>query len=110
MGGGNQFGFSSSAGPESRSRSSSKSIPSVNSQMYRKEVADKGITWLLLSSTSSVKGIQYYESIIEEVASSLQGAIKVSVIIICYFTSKSALIVLYVDHRPFSLSGGKNKL
>lgn len=110
MGGGNQFGFSSSAGPESRSRSSSKSIPSVNSQMYRKEVADKGITWLLLSSTPSVKGIQYYESIIEEVASSLQGAIKVSVIIICYFTSKSALIVLYVDHPPFSLSGGKNKL
>lgn len=81
MGGGNQFGFSSSA--KSEGRSSSKSIPSVNSQMYRKEVVDKGITWLLLSFTPSLQGTQYFESIIEEVASTLQGALKVSWIIIC---------------------------
>ncbi|KAA8517432.1 hypothetical protein F0562_017725 [Nyssa sinensis] len=78
MKGGGQFGgFSGSARSQSGSRSSPKSIQAVNSQVYRKEITDKGITWLLLSYTPTLKGTQYYESIVEEVASSLQGALKV---------------------------------
>lgn len=86
MGGGSQFGGSQfggsqfgSSGSSSRPDSGpSRSISSVNSQMYRKEVADKGITWLLLSSMSSLQDIQYYEPVIQEVDRSLQGAIKVT--------------------------------
>ncbi|KAK1355634.1 DNAJ heat shock N-terminal domain-containing protein [Heracleum sosnowskyi] len=73
--GGSHFGSSgSSSRPESRP---SRSIPSVNTQMYRKEVAGKGMTWLLLSSISSLQDIQYYEPVVQEVDGSLQGAIKV---------------------------------
>ncbi|KAL2500230.1 DnaJ protein ERDJ3A [Forsythia ovata] len=75
---GNHFGgFSSSGKSQYGSRGSSKSILAVNSQLYRKEIVDKGITWLLLSHVSNLQGIQHYESVIEEVASSLQGALKV---------------------------------
>uniref|UniRef100_A0A5B7B713 J domain-containing protein n=1 Tax=Davidia involucrata TaxID=16924 RepID=A0A5B7B713_DAVIN len=78
MKGGGQFGgFSGSSRSQSGSRSSPKSIQPVNSQVYRKEITDKGITWLLLSCTPTLKRTQYYESIVEEVASSLQGALKV---------------------------------
>ncbi|KAJ8550735.1 hypothetical protein K7X08_000105 [Anisodus acutangulus] len=81
MGSGNQFGgfggFGGSGRSQSRTSNSAKSIPSVNSQMYRKEIADKGMTWLLLSHTPTSRGIQYYESVIGEVASSLDGAMKV---------------------------------
>ncbi|XP_059668022.1 dnaJ protein ERDJ3A [Cornus florida] len=77
MRGGSKFnGFSSSTKSQSGSRSSPKSLHAVNAQLYRKEVADKGIAWLLLSYTPTLKGTQYYESIVEEVASSLQGALK----------------------------------
>ncbi|KAG9134132.1 hypothetical protein Leryth_004820 [Lithospermum erythrorhizon] len=77
MGGGSQFGgFGSSGKFQSRDRGSRKSLLSVNSEYYRKEIADKGITWLLLSYTSSLQGIQQFESSIQEVASSLQGALK----------------------------------
>lgn len=78
--GGSQFGGSQfgSSGSSSRPDSGpSRSIPSVNSQMYRKEVADKGMTWVLLSSVSSLQDIQYYEPVVQEVGGSLQGAIKV---------------------------------
>lgn len=79
--GGSQFGSfggsGGSAGSESRSRTSSRSLPVINSQTFRKEIADQGVTWLLLSYTSALKGIQHFESIIEEVATSLQGALKV---------------------------------
>ncbi|KAL1819133.1 hypothetical protein ACET3Z_014002 [Daucus carota] len=85
MGGGSQFGGSQFGGSQFRGSGSSsrpdsrpsRSIATVNSQTYRKEVADKGITWLLLSSTSSLQDNQYYEPVIEEVDSSLQGALKV---------------------------------
>lgn len=78
MGGGSQFGgFSSSGRSQYGSRHSAKSIPSVNTQLYRKEIVDNGMTWLLLVYTSNLQGIQYYESVIEEVATSLQGALKV---------------------------------
>ncbi|CBI18253.3 unnamed protein product, partial [Vitis vinifera] len=53
-----------------------KSIQDINSQVFKKEIADQGITWLLLSYSPTLSGIQYYESIIEEVATSLQGALK----------------------------------
>ncbi|XP_016467250.1 dnaJ protein ERDJ3A [Nicotiana tabacum] len=81
MGSGNQFGgfggFGGSGRSQSRTRNSAKSIPSINSQMYKKEISDKGMTWLLLSHTSTSRGIQHYESVIGEVASSLKGAMKV---------------------------------
>lgn len=84
MGSGNQFGgfggFGGSGRSQSRTRNSAKSIPSINSQMYKKEISDKGMTWLLLSHTSTSRGIQYYESVIGEVASSLEGAMKVCVL------------------------------
>ncbi|XP_017977860.1 PREDICTED: dnaJ protein ERDJ3A [Theobroma cacao] len=73
-----QFGgFGGSSRSQSQSRSSPKSIRAINSEVFRKEIADQGMTWLLLSYTPSLQGKQYYESIIEEVASLLQGAIKV---------------------------------
>ncbi|KAG4925281.1 hypothetical protein JHK87_050821 [Glycine soja] len=75
-GGGSQFGgFGSSA--KSGSKSSAKSLRAVNSQIYKKEIENAGMTWLLLSYIPSSKGIQYFESTIEEDASSLQGALKV---------------------------------
>ncbi|CAK7343854.1 unnamed protein product [Dovyalis caffra] len=81
LGGGQFGGFGGSTRSQSRSqsgsRSSPKSIKVINSQVFNKEIADQGMTWLLSSYTSSLKGSQYYESIIQEVADSLQGALKV---------------------------------
>ncbi|KAG8374437.1 hypothetical protein BUALT_Bualt11G0131700 [Buddleja alternifolia] len=77
MGGGSQFGgFSSSGRSQYGNKRSAKSIPSVNSRLYRKEIVDRGMTWLLFDYTSNHQGIQYYESVIDEVATSLQGALK----------------------------------
>ncbi|KAL5172604.1 DnaJ protein ERDJ3A [Glycine soja] len=77
-GGGSQFGgFGSSAKSQSGSKSSSKSLRAVNSQIYKKEIENAGMTWLLLSYMPSSMEIQYFESTIEEVASSLHGALKV---------------------------------
>ncbi|KAL7169614.1 hypothetical protein ACSBR2_034618 [Camellia fascicularis] len=75
-GGGQSESFSGSTRSESKSRSAPKSIRAVNVQTYKKEITDKGMTWLLLSCTSS-KGAQSYESVIQEVANSLEGALKV---------------------------------
>ncbi|KAL4347659.1 hypothetical protein GQ457_17G006360 [Hibiscus cannabinus] len=70
--------FGGSSRSQSQSRSSSKSIRAINSEVFKKEISDQGMTWLLLSHTpSSQQGKQNHESIIEEVASLLQGAIKV---------------------------------
>ncbi|VFQ89324.1 unnamed protein product [Cuscuta campestris] len=80
MGGGINYGGSSrQERTQSQSGTSStiKSIPSINSATFRKEIAEKGITGLFLSYTSNVKGVEHYESVIGEVARSLQGAIKV---------------------------------
>ncbi|KAL0450994.1 UNVERIFIED_CONTAM: DnaJ protein ERDJ3A [Sesamum latifolium] len=78
MGGGSQFGgFSGSGRSEHGRKQPAKSIPSVNSQLYRKEIVDTGMMWLLFFYTSNLQGIQYYESVIEEVGTSLQGALKV---------------------------------
>ncbi|KAH6769285.1 DNAJ heat shock N-terminal domain-containing protein [Perilla frutescens var. frutescens] len=78
MGGGSQSGsFSSSGRSKYGSRQSAKSLPSVNSQLYKKEIVDNGMTWLLLFYSSNMQDLQYYESVIEEVSTSLQGALKV---------------------------------
>ena len=80
-GGGSQFGgfgsFGSSTDSQSGSKRSPKSFKAINSHIYKKEIVDQGMTWLLLSYTPSLKGIQYFESTVEEVSSSLQGALKV---------------------------------
>ncbi|KAL8526623.1 hypothetical protein ACS0TY_015719 [Phlomoides rotata] len=76
--GGSQFSGSSSSGRSQQgSKHSAKNIPSVNTQLYRKEIVDGGMTWLLLAYTSNLQGLQHYRSVIEEVATSLQGAMKV---------------------------------
>ncbi|KAG7576548.1 Thioredoxin-like superfamily [Arabidopsis thaliana x Arabidopsis arenosa] len=74
-----QFGgFGSSSKAESKSKSSTVApIRTINSQVYKKEIMDQGMTWLVLSYLPSQRGTQYHESIIEEVAESLQGALKV---------------------------------
>ena len=72
-------GFSGTSWTQSGSGNYPKSIQDINSQVFKKEIADQGITWLLLSYSPTLSGIQYYESIIEEVATSLQGALKVFV-------------------------------
>ncbi|GJT51216.1 DnaJ protein ERDJ3A [Tanacetum coccineum] len=79
---GGSFGGRQSRGDSGRSQSGfggspKKSLVSVNSGIYKKEVVEKGFTWLLLSYTPSMKGMQHYESTIEEVASSLKGALEV---------------------------------
>ena len=56
----------------------SKSIRTVSSQIYKTEIVGKGMTWLLLTYTPSLKGIENVESIVEDVAASLQGALKVT--------------------------------
>ncbi|KAL1193823.1 DnaJ protein ERDJ3A [Cardamine amara subsp. amara] len=74
--------FSGSFGSSSKAETGSKSskaatIKTINSQVYKKEIIDQGMTWLVLSYLPSQRGTQYHESIIEEVAESLQGALKV---------------------------------
>ncbi|KAJ6968940.1 dnaJ protein ERDJ3A [Populus alba x Populus x berolinensis] len=80
LGGGQFGGFGGSTRSQSRSQTGSRSTPrsikAINSQVFN-EIAGQGMTWLLLSYTSSLKGSQFYESIIQEVADSLQGALKV---------------------------------
>lgn len=78
MGGGSQFGgFSRSSGSHNRNKGPTKSIPSVNAQLCKKEIVDNGMTWLLFAYTPNLKGIQSYESVLQEVAALLQGAMKV---------------------------------
>ncbi|XAR68793.1 hypothetical protein NMG60_11000161 [Bertholletia excelsa] len=76
MGGGHtgSFGGSTRSQP---SRDGPTSMRAVNTQVYKKEISDKGMTWLLLSYTPTMKGTQYYKSIIEEATNSLQGALEI---------------------------------
>ncbi|KAL9315298.1 hypothetical protein ACSQ67_016299 [Phaseolus vulgaris] len=79
FGGGSMFGgFGSSANTERASSVSPQRLTSINSHIYKKEIENAGMTWILLSyrPTSASKHVQYFESTIEEVASSLQGAVK----------------------------------
>lgn len=102
-------GFGSRTGSQTGSRSSSKSIRAINSQVFKKEIADQGMTWLLFSYTPSLKGSHYVESIIEEVASSLEGALKV--LNICTHSLPfDYLLTMAYAHCCFYLSGWKHKL
>ncbi|KAK7339915.1 hypothetical protein VNO77_20602 [Canavalia gladiata] len=78
-GGGRQFGtgFDSSTSSQSGSKGSPKSFRAINSHIYKKEIENEGMTWLLLSYIPSSRGIQYYENTVDDVANSLQGALKV---------------------------------
>ena len=71
-------GFRGTSSTQSGSSNYPKSIQDLNSQVYKKEIADQGITWLLLCYSPRMSS-QYYESIIEEVVTPLQGALKVFV-------------------------------
>ncbi|KAK1421713.1 hypothetical protein QVD17_24265 [Tagetes erecta] len=79
FGGGGMGGAGSQFGSSGGSHSSSpkSSIISISSQIYKKQVIEKGISWILLFYTPLTKGMQHYESIIEEVGSSLKGALEV---------------------------------
>ncbi|XP_047981352.1 dnaJ protein ERDJ3A isoform X2 [Salvia hispanica] len=101
MGGGSQFGgFSGSGRSKQGNRQSSKNIPSVNSQFYRKEIVDKGMTWLLLVYSSNMQEIQIYESVIEQVVTPLQGAMKVGSINCGSETSLCKELGLYNSREP----------
>ncbi|XP_031739426.1 dnaJ protein ERDJ3A isoform X2 [Cucumis sativus] len=56
---------------------SSSSIKVINKKSLKKEIVDQGMTWLLFPTASSLKGLDHVQSTIEEVANSLQGALKV---------------------------------
>ena len=60
-------------------------IRTINSEVFQKEIADQGITWLLLSYTPTLKGYQHIESIIEEVGSIMRGALRYSSVFTFYF-------------------------
>ena len=113
---GSQFGASGGAtGSQSGSRSPSKSIRAINSQVYKKEIVDQGMTWLLFCYTTSLRGIQNVESIIEEVATSLQGALKVLALrsLSLFFFHLSNCLFIKHSIYPFCvfpLSGWKHKL
>jgi len=76
---GSKFGGSrSSAGSQTGFKSPPKLVKTVNSQVFEKEINDKGITWLVLSYTPSMS-TQQYDLILEEIANSLKGALKVGI-------------------------------
>uniref|UniRef100_A0A7N1A6J9 J domain-containing protein n=1 Tax=Kalanchoe fedtschenkoi TaxID=63787 RepID=A0A7N1A6J9_KALFE len=79
MQGGSQFGgFGGSARPQQPGpKGSSDGLRAVTSQVFKKEISEKGRAWLLLAYTPKLKGTQYYESIVQEVADMLRGAIEV---------------------------------
>lgn len=75
---GQSAGFKSSAGSQFRSRSSTKSsIQMVSSQVFKNEITNRGMTWLLLFKTPGLKDNEYYESLLDEVGNSLEGVLKV---------------------------------
>lgn len=50
----------------------------MSSMVFKKEIANQGRTWLLSFSTSSSKDAHHYESVLEQVGSSLKGVVKVN--------------------------------
>ncbi|KAL9263694.1 DnaJ protein ERDJ3A-like protein [Drosera capensis] len=72
---GSQFGGSqSSAGFR---KSSAKNVKMFDSRVFEKEVYDNGLAWLLVSYRPSIPLNQQEELVLEEIASSLKGALKV---------------------------------
>lgn len=76
--GGNNFGGFTGSGGAKSGFASSGVVKDINSQFFDKHIKDKGLTWLLLFYTPSARGYHVLESIVEDVANSLQGAVKVS--------------------------------
>ncbi|KAI4331617.1 hypothetical protein MLD38_029791 [Melastoma candidum] len=76
--GGSSFGSSGNTGSSRYgSGSHATGITTVSSAFFKKEIANQGMTWLLLFSTSSSKSTQPHESALEQVGSSLKGVLKV---------------------------------
>ncbi|ONK67890.1 uncharacterized protein A4U43_C05F4860 [Asparagus officinalis] len=74
--GGNNFGGFTDSGGTKSGFASSGVVKDINSQFFDKHIKDKGLTWLLLFYTPSARGYHVLESIVEDVANSLQGAVK----------------------------------
>jgi hypothetical protein len=53
-------------------------IKEVTLQSFNKEIAEQGISWILLFYTQQAKGQFVLESVLEDVARSLDGAVRVS--------------------------------
>lgn len=78
MHGGSQFGgFRGSTKSQSGPKGSTEGLRVINSQILKKEISDIGKVWLLLAYTPRLKGKQYYESLVQEVANMIAGAIDV---------------------------------
>ncbi|KAJ0979374.1 hypothetical protein J5N97_014848 [Dioscorea zingiberensis] len=71
MKGGKQHG-----GPKSGFTSSGSSVQEISSLNFNSLIKDKMLTWILLFYSPSAKGFHLSESIVEDVASSLAGAVK----------------------------------
>lgn len=100
--GGSQFGgFTGSGGSKSGS-ASTEVIKDINSQFFNEQVKYKGLTWILLFYTPSAKGSYILESIAEDVASSLQGALKASPLIVSRHFSTISLLASYNSHTFLS--------
>ncbi|XP_047086482.1 dnaJ protein ERDJ3A-like [Lolium rigidum] len=79
MGGNQHGGFAGSAGPGARTSSQHTNpvtIKEVTMQSFNKEIADQGISWILLFYTQQAKGQFVLESVLEDVARSLDGAVR----------------------------------
>ncbi|XXG43880.1 hypothetical protein AAC387_Pa01g3819 [Persea americana] len=57
--------------------SSPGTIKALNSEFFKKDISEQGMTWLLLVYSPFVKEFDILESSVEEVANSFQGAIEV---------------------------------
>jgi hypothetical protein len=81
MGGSKHGGSAGSGGPNtgtSGQQSSTVRIHDVTTQIFNKEVSDQGITWLLLFYKPQSKDQFVLESVMPDVANSLNGAMRVS--------------------------------
>ncbi|CAM0872710.1 unnamed protein product [Alopecurus aequalis] len=80
MGGSNQHGgYAGSARPNRRTSSQYRNpvtIQEVTMQTFNKEIADQGVTWALLFYTQQAKGQFVLESVMEDVARSLDGVVR----------------------------------
>ncbi|KQK22151.1 dnaJ protein ERDJ3A isoform X1 [Brachypodium distachyon] len=79
MGGSQHGGSAGSARRSARTssqHSNSVTIPEVTMETFNKEVADQGVTWLLLFYKQHAKDQFVVESIMEDVARSLDGAVR----------------------------------
>lgn len=70
-------GFGNFGGSNSNSRSAtSAEIVDVTSQYYNKQIVDQGMTWILIFFTPGSRQYFALETLVEDVAGSLDGALK----------------------------------